>query len=163
MCVYLLSIYLTLTDVTARDKISQAFTFQNTGGSEGLRRLKRTHHIPSSLREVCNLMKGSGFLLLSVDWALLTLFFAFFAGRPITVTSWPFGRPRLRRIGGMLISEYMCVQYFKKWHYANIYYDSTYLLDKLHQIHFHILAPCCFAHFLMSFVCYHESLTPVWI
>ena len=58
--------------------------------------------------KVCNLMKGRGFLLLSVDWAPLTLFFTFFVGRPITVTSWPFGRPRLWRIGGMLISEYMC-------------------------------------------------------
>ena len=93
---------------------------QNTGGSEGLRkRLRCTHRIPSSLREVCNLMKGSGLLLLSVDWLPLTPFFTFFAGSPTTVTSWPFGRPRLRRIGGVLFSAWICVcSILKKWQYA---------------------------------------------
>ena len=54
--------------------------------------------IPFSLIDVCSLIKG---------WSgvLVSFFFLFFlAESPLTVTSWPFGRPRFQMIGGILIS-----------------------------------------------------------
>ena len=59
-------------------------------------------YIPS-FREACNLIKGTNFFCLTVEPPLPLLFLIFFAGSPITVTSCPFGRPRLCTIGGMLI------------------------------------------------------------
>ena len=57
------------------------------------------YNLPFCLTDVCNLRNG-----FNLEPAVKLNFF--FLGSPITVTSLPFGRPRLRITGGIEISIY---------------------------------------------------------
>lgn len=59
--------------------------------------------IPFSLTDVCSLMNGCSLGLFDS----VVLFFCFFAGRPITVTSCPLGRPRFLTVGGMMMPAHV--------------------------------------------------------
>ena len=56
----------------------------------------------SSFLDVCNFIKGSS---LTFSESFLPLFL----GRPMVVSSWPFGRPLLRMAGGIVIPTIICL------------------------------------------------------
>lgn len=70
--------------------------------------------------KVCNLMKGSGFLLLSVDWAPLTLLW-------VGLSLLLHGLLDVLAYGELVAcwSLNICAQYVKKWHYANVMIPLT--------------------------------------
>ena len=68
--------------------------YEKAPREQGLNYKQVNGHVnTSSFNDVCNLMNGCTF----PDFAF------FLAGKPITVNSWPFGRPRFRRIRGIKI------------------------------------------------------------
>ena len=76
------------------------------------------YHKPFSLIDVCSLMKGCSLGLYNSDVLL-----CFFVGRPITVTSFPFGRPHFLMEGGMKMS----VKRYRKIGGAECLEDLRYL------------------------------------
>ena len=50
---------------------------------------------------MCNLINGCSF---GLDYSHVATFLGFLDGRPITVSSCPFGQPHFRMMGGMVMS-----------------------------------------------------------